>query len=62
MSLRHIRTYNALTRDNIPTLNLFHKDSNISFNLGLALQRWTKDLDVSLLKKQIKFCLQNFVQ
>ena len=54
MSGRHIGTYKALTYDNIPTLNIINSISNYAFQLGTPLKRWTKDLDVSLLKKPNK--------
>ena len=62
MSGRHIGTYKALTYDNIPTLKIMNAISNYSFNLGIPLDRWTKDLDVSLLKKQTKYDLRNYEQ
>ena len=54
MSNRHIGTYRALTQDNISTLKVINSISNMAFNIGLPLQRWTNDLDVSLLKKPNK--------
>ena len=54
MSHRHIGTYKALTQNNASTLKLINNVSNMAFNIGLPLQRWTKDLDVSLLKKPNK--------
>ena len=54
MSHRHIGTYKALTQDNTSTLSMINQISNYAFNLGLPLRRWTKDLDVSLLKKPNK--------
>ena len=55
MSLRHIGTYKALTFNNLPTLKMINNISNIAFNIGEPLERWTHDLDVSLLKKPNKF-------
>ena len=54
MSQRHIGTYKALTYNNLPTLNLLTKVANYAFNIGLPLERWTYDLDISLLKKPNK--------
>ena len=54
MSGRHIGTYRALTYNNIKTLNIINSIANYSFNNGIPLDRWTKDLDVSLLKKPNK--------
>ena len=54
MSSRHIGTYKALTFNNIPVLNMINEIANYAFNIGLSLKRWTKDLDVSLLKKPNK--------
>ena len=54
MSLRHIGTYKALTQNNLPTLRMINSISNMAFNLGIPLERWTHDLDVSLLKKTNK--------
>ena len=54
MSGRHIGTYKALTYNNISTLNVVNAISNYAFQLGTPLERWTKDLDVSLLKKPNK--------
>ena len=54
MSQRHIGTYKAITYD-LPLLNIDNKVSNIAFQLGEPLERWTFDLDVSLLKKPNKF-------
>jgi len=55
MSGRHIGTYKALTYGNTPTLHMINEISNYSFNMGIPLQRWIKDLDVvSLLKKPNK--------
>ena len=54
MSGRHIGTYKALTYGNTTILHMINEISNYSFNIGIPLQRWTKDLDVSLLKKPNK--------
>ena len=53
MSQRHIGTYKAMTYD-LPLLRLVNSVSNIAFNIGHPLERWTFDLDVSLLKKPNK--------
>ena len=53
MSQRHIGTYKAMTY-NLPLLRLVNSVSNIAFNIGQPLERWTYDLDVSLLKKPNK--------
>ena len=53
MSQRHIGTYKAMTYD-LPLLRLVNSVSNIAFNIGHPLERWTYDLDVSLLKKPNK--------
>ena len=55
MSSRHIGTYKALTFDNIKTLNMVNNIANTAFRIGEPLERWTYDLDVSLLKKPNKF-------
>ena len=55
MSQRHIGTYKALTFDNLETLSMINTISNSAFRLGEPLERWTNDLDVSLLKKPNKF-------
>ena len=54
MSGRHIGTYKALTYNNLPTLQIVNAVSDYAFQLGNPLERWTKDLDVSLLKKPNK--------
>ena len=54
MSGRHIGTYRALTYGNTRTLQMINCISNYAFNIGAPLTRWTKDLDVSLLKKPNK--------
>ena len=54
MSGRHIGTYRALTFNNIRTLKIINGIANYAFNIGTPLDRWTKDLDVSLLKKSNK--------
>ena len=54
MSQRHIGVYKAMTYD-LPLLNIVNKISNIAFQIGEPLERWTFDLDVSLLKKPNKF-------
>ena len=55
MSSRHIGTYKALTFNNIRTLKMVNKIANTAFKIGEPLERWTHDLDVSLLKKPNKF-------
>ena len=62
MSQRHIGTYKALTYNNLPTLQLLTKIANYFFNIGIPLTQWTNDLDVSLLKKLIKFDHLNLKQ
>jgi len=54
MSNRHIGTYKALTYGNHDTLHIINEIANASFNIGFPLERWKKDLDVSLLKKKNK--------
>ena len=51
MSNRHIGTYKALTYGNHDTLHILNEIANALFNIGFPLERWKKDLDVSLLKK-----------
>ena len=53
MSQRHIGTYKAMTQD-LNILKMVNQISNIAFNIGEPLERWTFDLDVSLLKKPNK--------
>ena len=53
MSQRHIGTYKAMTHD-LRLLKVVNNVANIAFRIGLPLTRWTKDLDVSLLKKPNK--------
>ena len=55
MSQRHIGTYKALTQGNLRTLEMINTISNTAFQIGEPLDRWTNDLDVSLLKKPNKF-------
>ena len=55
MSQRHIGTYKALTQGNLKTLEMINTISNTAFQIGEPLDRWTNDLDVSLLKKPNKF-------
>jgi len=55
MSSRHIGTYKALTFNNIKTLKMVNNIANTAFKIGEPLERWTYDLDVSLLKKPNKF-------
>ena len=38
----------------LPLLKIVNQISNIAFNMGEPLERWTFDLDVSLLKKPKK--------
>ena len=54
MSGRHIGTYHALTQDNTKLLEMIKNILNFAFNIGLPLERWTKDLDVSMLKRTNK--------
>ena len=53
MSQRHIGVYRALTYD-LPLLQMVNNIANFAFNIGQPLERWTFDLDVSLLKKPNK--------
>ena len=57
MSGRHIDTYQALTFNNTRTLKIIYSIANYAFNIGTPLDCWTKDLDVSLLKKPNKIRL-----
>jgi len=54
MTQRHIGTYRALKYDNLLVLKMINNISNYAFNIGTPLNRQTKDLDVSLLKKPNK--------
>ena len=56
ISGRHIGTYRALTINNTRTLQIINSIANYAFNIGTPLDRWTKDLGVSLLKKPNKIC------
>ena len=40
-----------LTHDNTKVLEMISNISNFAFNISLPLERWTRDLDVLLLKK-----------
>ena len=50
MSNRHIGTYKAMTK-NIQSLQIVHGISALAYEYGFTLDRWTYDLDVTLLKK-----------
>lgn len=54
LSNRHIGTYKALSKEN-DLLRVVHGVSTLAYETGFTLQRWTYDLDVSLLKKPGKF-------
>ena len=50
MSNRHIGTYKAMTK-NVQIFNIVHGISSLAYEHGFTLERWTYDLDVTLLKK-----------
>ena len=54
MSNRHIGTYKALSKEK-HLLQVVHGISTLAYEKGFTLNRWTYDLDVSLLKKPGKF-------
>ena len=54
ISNRHIGTYKALIK-NEPILNVISGIMSKAYESGVTLPRWTKDLDISLVKKPGKF-------
>ena len=53
MSQRHIGTYKAMATDQ-QIMQIINGIGNMAYNTGIALERWTNDLDVSLLKRPNK--------
>lgn len=51
---KHIGTYRACTHD-VNLLKLQTSIVDLAFRLGISIPRWNIDLDVTLLKKRIKF-------